>query len=102
MLALGGAEQWRPGLPPQSRSCSASGCGFRITSYTSVAEGRTDTPGSRGGSRGVIPTLARMLVAFDRLDPAQTMLEELVTDSTPPRTNRAAGTPGSARCLAVW
>ena len=40
--------------------------------------------------------LARTLVESDRLDPEQTMRGGLITDSTSPRTNRAAGAPLAA------
>jgi hypothetical protein len=46
-----------------------------------VAGRHTDTRGLHGGNRGVTPTLARTLVEFDKLDPAQTMREERITDS---------------------
>ena len=80
-IAPEGAEQWRFRLGSGSRSCSGSRCLFRSRSGTSVGGGRTDTPGSHGGSRGVTPTLARTLDS-DRLDRAQMMRGGLVTDLT--------------------
>ena len=41
------------------------------------------------------PDIGPDIGGFRQTRPAQTMLAGLVTDSTPPRTNRAAGTPGS-------
>jgi hypothetical protein len=100
-----GAEQWKSRAQSRWPLCSASPSRFRTTSGTS-AEGRpTDTPGSPAGSRGVIRISVRTWEDLVRLDLAQMMRGELVTDpvrhsDSRPSTGALAGAarPPSRAC----